>query len=71
MQTSSLSTTPRRWADPKATAAYIGSTVATLASWRCTKAVRLPVHFCGRLVRYDLNEVDAFLAADGQTEVLP
>lgn len=57
---------PRRWADAKVTAAHIGSTPATLATWRCTGSVRLPFHRCGKLIRYDLNEVDAFLAAGGE-----
>lgn len=38
--------------------------VQTLRSWRRTDAVRvLPFHRLGRLIRYDLAEVDAAIAA--------
>ena len=52
----------RRWAAPPEVARYIGTTVSTLATWRCNEPARLPWHRLGRLIRYDLNEIDATVA---------
>lgn len=56
---------PRRWAAAPAVSAYTGIPIATLATWRCNCPGRIPFHRIGRSVRYDLNEVDAALAAGG------
>ena len=55
-------TQPRRWADPKKVAEYTGIPTCTLATWRCNDPKRIPFHKIGRMVRYDLSEVDSVLA---------
>jgi hypothetical protein len=65
MNSSPLIVSPDRLCSPEEVAAYFGLKSAnTLAVWRCTK--RYPaLRFIkvGRLVRYRLSVVEAFLAA--------
>jgi len=53
----------RRWAKQAETSKYTGIAEATLATWRCREPERLPFHRNGRVILYDLDEVDAALAA--------
>jgi hypothetical protein len=55
--------------DTTAAAAYIGSTPATLNTWRCTKSVRIPYIKCGRSVRYRKSDLDEFLERNTQDRV--
>lgn len=48
---------------PAQTAEILGVTVATLATWRCTKRYPLPYVKTGRLVRYREADVLAYIAA--------
>jgi hypothetical protein len=48
------------WSTEEEVSKHTRIPVETLRSWRRKGAVRiLPFHYVGRLVRYDLNEVDA------------
>ena len=42
-------------------AEYIGVTPGTLSVWRSTGRYALPFVKCGRLVRYRMSDLDAFL----------
>ena len=44
-------------------AAYIGVQPGTLEVWRCTKNQRIPFLKVGRLVKYRLRDLDAWLAS--------
>lgn len=46
---------------PQEAADYIGAAVTTMAIWRCTKRYPLPYIKVGRLVRYRISDLDAFL----------
>lgn len=48
---------------PQQTAEILGVTVATLATWRCTKRYPLPYVKTGRLVRYREADVLAYIAS--------
>lgn len=48
--------------DPKAAAAYLGTTPATLATYRCRKTIDLPYYKVNSAVRYRKSDLDAFLA---------
>jgi hypothetical protein len=53
-----------RWLTEQQVSDHTGIPVQTLRSWRRDGAVRvLPFHKLGRLVRYELGEVDAALIA--------
>lgn len=52
---------------PEQTAEILGVTVATLATWRCTKRVPLNYVKTGRLIRYREADVLAFIEARTQT----
>jgi excisionase family DNA binding protein len=44
-------------------AQYLGVTEQTLAVWACVKRYNLPYVKVGRLVKYRLTDLDAFLAS--------
>lgn len=44
-------------------ASYIGIQPGTLEVWRCTKRQRIPFLKVGRLVKYRLRDLDAWLAS--------
>ena len=46
----------------KQTAEYLGVTSRTLAVWACTKRYNLPFVKIGRLVKYRIVDLDAFIA---------
>lgn len=48
---------------PEQVADYLGVSVETLNVWRCTKRYNLPYVKAGRLVRYRLQDVEAFVAS--------
>lgn len=48
---------------PEQVSTYLGVSVETLNVWRCTKRYNLPYVKAGRLVRYRLHDVDAFIAS--------
>lgn len=48
---------------PEEVAAYLGMSVETLNVWRCTKRYNLPYVKAGRLVRYRLEDVEAFVTS--------
>jgi predicted DNA-binding transcriptional regulator AlpA len=45
---------------PQDVATRLGISIATLATWRCTKRYALTYVKIGRLVRYRLSDVEAF-----------
>jgi excisionase family DNA binding protein len=45
----------------KQTAEYLGVTSRTLAVWACTKRYNLPFVKMGRLVKYRIADLDAFI----------
>ena len=53
-------TKPVLW-DEKQAADYLGLNHKTLTAWRCTRRYNLPYIKCGRLVRYRVADVEAFL----------
>ncbi len=59
MSTAALASKPRRWATQEQVAQYTGIASSTLATWRCREPKRMPFHRLGRVIRYDLDEVDA------------
>ena len=52
----------RRYADTKATAAYMGVSTALLEKSRISGVPKIPFIKIGRAVRYDLDRIDAFMA---------
>ena len=48
----------------KQAADYLCLTEATLTTWRCTKAVRVPFIKLGRSVRYRKVDLDAFIKSN-------
>ncbi len=54
---------------PDQVADYLGVSVETLNVWRCTKRYNLPYIKAGRLVRYRLQDVEAFIASRMQRTV--
>ena len=42
-------------------AQFLGTTVATLAHWACTKRYGLPIVKIGRLVKYKISDLEAFI----------
>lgn len=48
---------------PEQVAEYLGISVETLNVWRCTKRYNLPYVKAGRLVRYRVEDVEAFIAS--------
>jgi len=48
---------------PEQVSAYLGVSVETLNVWRCTKRYNLPYVKAGRLVRYRIEDVEAFIAS--------
>lgn len=55
---------------PKETSQLIGVGNDTLAVWRCNKRYNLPYIKVGRLVRYRLSDVEAFLSERRVEKVL-
>ena len=53
---------------PEQVAEYLGVSTETLNVWRCTKRYNLPYVKAGRLVRYRLADVEAFVASRVQGE---
>lgn len=53
--------TSRRWASEERAAEYADASANTIRRWR--EQGRINGYKVGRLVRYDLNEIDAMLAA--------
>ncbi len=51
---------------PAQVADRLGVSVATLATWRCTKRYPLAYVKVGRLVRYRISDIDAFEIAQLQ-----
>jgi len=54
----------RRLLTPQEAATYLGTTVATLASWRCTGAVKIGHVKLGKAVRYSIEDLEAFIAGN-------
>ena len=48
---------------PEQVAAYLGVSIETLNVWRCTKRYNLPYVKAGRLVRYRIEDVEAFVSS--------
>lgn len=48
----------------KDSAVYVGVREQTLASWRCNHPDRLPFIRVGRVIRYRIETLDRFLAAN-------
>ena len=48
---------------PKEVADYLGIELETLNNWRCTKRYNLQYVKAGRLVRYRVEDVEAFIAS--------
>ena len=48
---------------PKEVADYLGISTETLNVWRCTKRYDLAYIKAGRLVRYRIEDVEAFVAS--------
>lgn len=48
---------------PQDVATRLGVSIATLATWRCTKRYALTYVKIGRLVRYRMADVEAFEAS--------
>lgn len=48
---------------PAQASAYLGVAATTLSIWRCTKRYPLPYIKCGRLVRYRVSDLEAFMAS--------
>lgn len=46
---------------PDQAASLLGLSVETLNVWRCTKRYKLPYVKTGRLVRYKLSDIEAFI----------
>jgi excisionase family DNA binding protein len=42
-------------------AEYLRTTVATLNTWRCTKAVKIPYYRIGRKILYRLSELQKYI----------
>lgn len=60
-QTFSTLTTEDRLLTRKEAAALLGTTVDTLAVWACTHRYNLPFVKIGRLVKYKLSDLTAFI----------
>ena len=54
---------PKTLMTPEQVADYLGVSVETLNVWRCTKRYNLPYIKAGRLVRYRIEDVEAFVAS--------
>ncbi|MBX9948735.1 MAG: helix-turn-helix domain-containing protein [Candidatus Obscuribacterales bacterium] len=48
-------------------AAYLGVSEQTLAIWKCTGRYNLPYIKIGRLVKYKLSDLNAFIARNHMT----
>ncbi|MBA3858317.1 MAG: DNA-binding protein [Cyanobacteria bacterium PR.3.49] len=48
-------------------AVYLGVSEQTLAIWKCTGRYNLPYIKIGRLVKYKLTDLDAFIARNHKT----
>jgi len=48
---------------PEQVSNYLGVSIETLNVWRCTKRYNLPYVKAGRLVRYRIEDVEAFIAS--------
>ena len=48
---------------PEQVADYLGVSIETLNVWRCTKRYNLPYVKAGRLVRYRIEDVEAFVSS--------
>jgi excisionase family DNA binding protein len=59
---------PSNLMTPEHVAAYLGVSIETLNVWRCTKRYNLPYVKAGRLVRYRMQDVEAFVASRMQGE---
>jgi excisionase family DNA binding protein len=53
---------------PEQVAEYLGVSIETLNVWRCTKRYNLPYVKAGRIVRYRMQDVEAFVASRMQGE---
>ena len=53
---------------PEQVAEYLGVSNETLNVWRCTKRYNLPYVKAGRLVRYRMQDVEAFVSSRMQGE---
>lgn len=53
---------------PEQVAGYLGVSIETLNVWRCTKRYNLPYVKAGRLVRYRLQDIEAFVSSRMQGE---
>ena len=54
----------RELVDDVKAAALLGTSVNTLANWRATKRYPLPYVKVGRLVRYRMSDLEAFIASN-------
>ncbi|WP_380055566.1 helix-turn-helix domain-containing protein [Falsihalocynthiibacter sp. SS001] len=54
---------PKNLMTPDEVATYLSVSVETLNVWRCTKRYDLPYVKAGRLVRYRIEDVNAFVAS--------
>lgn len=59
---------PSNLMTPEQVADYLGVSVETLNVWRCTKRYNLPYVKAGRLVRYRLQDIEAFVTSRMQGE---
>lgn len=48
---------------PEQVAEYLGVSIETLNVWRCTKRYNLPYVKAGRLVRYRIEDIEAFVTS--------
>lgn len=55
--------------DPRDAAKALGLKPTTLSVWRCTGRVILPYSRAGRMIRYRLDDLAAFVIARTQTHV--
>lgn len=53
---------PKELLSRKEAAEYLGVSESTLAIWKCTGRYQLPCVKVGRLVKYRLADLDAFIA---------
>lgn len=57
---------PKALMTPDEVASCLAVSVETLNVWRCTKRYNLPYIKAGRLVRYRLQDVEAFITSRTQ-----
>lgn len=66
MSTATATSPSRNLISPQEAANRLNVSVDTLADWRCRKTVNLPFVKCGRSVKYEVRDVEAFMDANKQ-----